>query len=90
MNTKVITLANDFHGSSVNLRLNGQPDRLGRYWLSRAQVRRARRILCGHAECVCGGVLSQRGPQNALVEETYGHSLSDVRVTIKLMPEKEV
>lgn len=82
MNTKVITLTNDLHASTVNLRLSGRPDRLGRYWLSHAQVRRARRVLCGHAECACGGALSQRGPQDVLIDETYGYNLHDVRVTV--------
>ena len=49
----MITLTNNFHGTSVNLR-----PRNGR--LSPAQMRRARKVLCGLSECQCGGI---RGPQ---------------------------
>jgi len=49
----MITLKNNFHGTSVNLR-----PRNGR--LSPAQMRRARRELCGLSDCQCGGI---RGPQ---------------------------
>ena len=54
----MITLTNNFHGTSVNLR-----PRNGR--LSPAQMRRARKVLCGLSECKCGGI---RGPQEYDVE----------------------
>lgn len=76
-------ITNDFHNTSVTLRLFGKPDRLGRYWLSAYQVRRARRTLCGHADCACGGKLGQRGAQSVEIDATYGWSLHDVRVTLR-------
>ena len=54
----MITLKNNFHSTSVNLR-----PRNGR--LSPAQMRRARRVLCGLSECQCGGI---RGPQEYELE----------------------
>jgi len=58
----MITLKNNFHGTSVNLR-----PRNGR--LSPAQMRRARKVLCGLSECKCGGI---RGPQEYEVEQEPG------------------
>lgn len=57
----MITLTNDFHGTSVNLR----PDGAGQ--LSVSQVARARRTLCGVKGCTCGGDLGERGPGNPSV-----------------------
>lgn len=54
----IITLKNNFHGTEVRL-----IPRNGR--LSPAQMRRARRVLCGLSECKCGGI---RGPQEYDVE----------------------
>lgn len=51
-----ITLTNNFHDTSVTLR-----PRDGK--LSAAQVRRAKRTLCGMAECTCSDDLGRRGPQ---------------------------
>jgi hypothetical protein len=53
MKTETITLTNDFHGTSVTLRVNG--DRL-----SAGQMRRMRRELCGMSDCCCGTI---RGKQ---------------------------
>jgi len=58
----MITLKNNFHGTSVNLR-----PRNGR--LSPAQMRRARRELCGLSDCKCGSI---RGPQEFEVEQEPG------------------
>ena len=58
----MITLKNNFHGTSVNLR-----PRNGR--LSPAQMRRARRELCGLSDCQCGGI---RGSQEYEVEQEPG------------------
>lgn len=52
-----ITLTNDFHGSSVAVRLSDNNH------LSAAQVRKARRALCGYADCMCGGTAGTRGRQ---------------------------
>jgi hypothetical protein len=51
----MLTLQNDFHNTSVSLRAKRGQE------LSLAQVRRARRILCGITACNCGGTLGQRG-----------------------------
>lgn len=53
----MITITNDFHNSSVTLRVN-----LGQ-WLSKSQIQRARNTLCGISGCTCGGNLSERGRQ---------------------------
>lgn len=58
----MITLNNNFHGSSVSLRAERGQE------LSLAQVIRARRILCGIEGCTCGGNLSERGRQAVEIE----------------------
>jgi hypothetical protein len=66
MKTTTITLNNDFHGTSVNLRANG--DRL-----SAGQVAKARRTLCGVAGCRCSGKTGMRGAHDfELVENCEG------------------
>lgn len=52
----IITLTNDFHNTSVNLRANMGDT------LSASQVRRARNSLCGNSDCTCSGDLGTRGP----------------------------
>jgi hypothetical protein len=59
MNT--ITLTNDFHGTRVALRVNGDS-------LTASQIRRAKKTLCGVAGCCCSGALGTRGTQTAHVE----------------------
>ena len=53
-----ITLTNDFHGTEATVRVKG--DRK----LSRSQIRRVRKVLCGIDSCTCGGNLSERGRQS--------------------------
>jgi hypothetical protein len=53
----MITMTNNYHGTSVRLRVKPW----GR--LSLGQVARARRELCGVEGCTCGGSLGERGPQ---------------------------
>jgi hypothetical protein len=57
--SETMELRNDFHRSSVCLRVPADGI------LSREQVARARRVLCGVAGCTCGGNLGERGPQPA-------------------------
>jgi hypothetical protein len=58
MKRHTLTLTNDFHNTSVSLRV----ELTGFYaYLSPAQARRARRALCGVAGCTCGGTLGERG-----------------------------
>ncbi len=59
-----ITLKNNFHNTSVNLRVSGEK-------LSAPQVKRARRALCGISGCTCGNELGQRGPQEVDIEIIY-------------------
>jgi hypothetical protein len=56
-----ITLRNDFHNTGTTL--NAKEVAGGSYYLSRSQVRKARRDLCGVAGCTCGGYIGQRGEQ---------------------------
>jgi len=51
-----LTLTNDFHNTSITLRLNNA-------FLSTYQVKKARKALCGSAECLCSGVTGMRGKQ---------------------------
>ncbi len=52
-----ITLRNEYHNTSYTLRAKLHRD------LSRSQVLRARKALCGIAGCQCGGNLGERGSQ---------------------------
>ena len=53
----MITLRNDFHNTEVRLRASVGDS------LTKSQVTRSRRILCGIKGCKCGGYLAERGPQ---------------------------
>ena len=53
----MIALRNNFHNTEVRLRAS-----IGDT-LTPAQLRRARRELCGTPTCVCGGEAGERGPQ---------------------------
>ena len=52
MTTKTITLSNEFHNTEINL--IAKIDARGNVWLSKGQVSRARRTLCGIGGCTCG------------------------------------
>jgi len=52
-------LHNDFHGTSVQINLRGGKA------MSKYQVRRAWKALCGIKTCQCGGVAGERGARNA-------------------------
>lgn len=54
MSARLLTISNNFHGTEARV-LSGQ--------LSRATASRVRRALCGQKDCLCGGVLGQRGGQ---------------------------
>ena len=51
-----ITLYNDFHNTSVTLRMKGT-------YPTESQVRRAKKTLCGISGCTCSGVMGMRGTQ---------------------------
>jgi hypothetical protein len=67
----MITLTNDFHGTSVNLRA-----KIGDV-LTMEQAARARLVLCGIHGCKCGGCLNQRGKQTVGLRYT---NLADVQI----------
>jgi hypothetical protein len=52
---KKVTITNDFHGTEITL-----IQRNGGY-LTRTQILKARRTLCGISDCRCGGALGERG-----------------------------
>lgn len=55
-----ITLRNDFHNTSVTLRMkSGYP--------TASQVKRAWNTLCGIKGCTCGDVMGMRGPQDVKI-----------------------
>ncbi len=54
----IVTLTNDFHSTSVRLRVPGLP-----HMLSTRQIARVQRELCGMADCMCSGTLGTRGRQ---------------------------
>ena len=64
-----ITLTNDFHNTSVSLRSRGSRSS---QWLSARQVQRARKMLCGHADCRCSGIAGTRGQQSIRLDMLYG------------------
>ena len=55
-------IRNDFHGTKASVRVGADGK------LSKGQVRRVRKALCGIDGCMCGGNLSQRGRQNVSIE----------------------
>ena len=64
-NTMKITLSNEFHGTKINMvakLANG-----GNAYLTKSQVARARRALCGINGCTCGDAAGCR-PQ--MVEDS--------------------
>jgi len=65
-----ITLKNDFHRTAVNVQLRG-----GQTILTKSQMRRVNRTLCGVTDCKCGGI---RGPQKTKYEATYVRDLDSI------------
>lgn len=59
------TLYNDFHNTEVRLRIKQLPATL-----SPGQFSRARRTLCGMADCTCGDTVSARGSQDVRITPT--------------------
>lgn len=59
----IVTLTNDFHHTSVNLRVSYERA-TNSAELSRSQIARARRVLCPQIDCQCSGPLGYRGPDN--------------------------
>ena len=63
----MIIIRNDFHGTAVRLFAHIGDE------LSEAQIRRSRRVLCGIANCTCGGPLGERGPQDGFAAAQIDH-----------------
>lgn len=55
--SKTITLTNDFHNTKIGLKTSHG------HRLSPGQVAKARKALCGIADCTCGGHCGERGVQ---------------------------
>lgn len=71
----MITLQNDFHNTNTTLRCD-----LGSS-LSKSQIRRARKNLCGISECTCGGNLGERGNQGVEIHhEGWNDDGEDIRI----------
>jgi len=60
-----ITIKNNFHGTEARVRFSSLPATL-----TAGQIKRVRRALCGMTDCSCGGNLSERGPQDVVIEQT--------------------
>jgi hypothetical protein len=58
---RVVTIRNDFHGTAARVRPIDS-------YVARNTVLRVRRQLCGIAGCTCGGILSERGPQEVVIQ----------------------
>ena len=55
-----ITLTNDFHNTSVTLRMKSA-------YPTKSQVKRAKNTLCGIKDCTCSGIMGMRGPQTVKI-----------------------
>jgi hypothetical protein len=62
---KLVTLTNDFHNSSVQLRLHVLQHIHGQctVYPSKSQIARAKRVLCGTPGCTCSNDVGTRGKQ---------------------------
>ncbi len=62
-----ITLTNDYHGTEVQINASlGHIDNAVVARLTRNQIAKSRRVLCGIANCQCGeNEARTRGPQSA-------------------------
>ena len=62
---QTVTLTNDFHGTSVNLRCEvlSHIHNVSTIYPSAGQVKKSKAALCGIAGCTCSGEDGTRGPQ---------------------------
>lgn len=58
--TKLITLTNDFHGTEITIRVKAKDNY---YIISRYQMNRMWKILCGHKDCTCSNSMGTRGSE---------------------------
>jgi hypothetical protein len=64
----MITINNDFHGTSINLRANIGDE------LTESQIKRARSALCPVSCCTCGGPIGERGKQDGFHAEQIDYN----------------
>ena len=84
MSLKTLTLHNDWHNTSVTLRL-GYMTGVG-YYANKRQVARARAILCPVPTCKCGGNMGERGVQGLAQGLAYAiYPISDKIMVVELM-----
>ena len=55
------TLYNDFHNTSARVRV--EKDDYDTIYLTRSQINRANKKLCGMRDCICGGVYWNQSPE---------------------------
>lgn len=67
---KKITLSNEWHGTQISLTVKDN------WTLSSAQVRLAKRTLCGVSGCMCSDSLGMRGPQDGFEIEPLFDGMS--------------
>lgn len=51
----IITLQNKFHNSEVRIRVSDEKKEGAFFIISKSQVRRINKVLCGASDCRCGG-----------------------------------
>ena len=85
--TRLITLHNDFHNTVARMRVRGTLDNgyHGKFVslpLTSSQIARARRNLCGIADCNCGNGcdLKSCGPENEY--RAYRHGANGYNVSV--------
>jgi len=80
--TRLITLHNDFHNTSARIRVRGTLDNgiFVSLPLTSSQIARARRNLCGIADCSCGNGcdLKSCGPENEYRSRQDGYNIISV------------
>jgi hypothetical protein len=60
-----IEFRNDFHNTATTVNVAYLP-----WVLTPGEVKRIRRDLCGVSDCVCGGILGERGRQDVEIRAT--------------------
>jgi hypothetical protein len=70
-----ITVTNDFHNTSINLQVKGDT-------LTRSQMRRVNRELCGMSDCCCGDIV---GEDNRDYEQVEMHDIDGFYNTLRVL-----
>ena len=72
MKRQKVILTNDFHNTSVELMAEVSS---GRLWLSKWQIRKSWKALCGMTGCQCSGYLGERPRTWETVDRTWAWKL---------------